>query len=182
MSDGQRAWLGLGSNLGDRAALIAEAVRRLDALPGVGVTGRSALYRTPPWGDVDQGEFLNAALAVRTTLSPHALLDAVLAIETALGRVRARRWGPRLIDIDILHYEGARFSDERLTLPHPELMGRAFALAPLAEIAPDLAIGGVTVSAALAGLDGSGIARLSEEPAGPAGPTAGSPRDDRRPS
>jgi 2-amino-4-hydroxy-6-hydroxymethyldihydropteridine diphosphokinase len=152
-----RAYLGLGSNVGDKAAMLAEAVRRLDATPGIRVVARSRDYRTPPWGDTDQDWFLNAAIAVDTELTPHALLEAGLAIETALGRVRERRWGPRLIDIDVLYYAGAEVSDERLVLPHRFLRERAFVLAPLEEIAPDLVIGGERVSEALAKLDRTGI-------------------------
>ncbi|GJD97372.1 2-amino-4-hydroxy-6-hydroxymethyldihydropteridine diphosphokinase [Methylobacterium iners] len=154
------AYLGLGSNVGDKAAMIAEAVARLAATPGIAVTARSGDYRTPPWGDTDQDWFLNAALAVETTLSPHDLLEAGLAIETALGRVRERRWGPRVIDIDVLSYAGAEVSDARLVLPHRFVRERAFVLVPLAEIAPDLMIGPETVAQALAKLDASGIERV----------------------
>ena len=153
------AYLGLGSNIGDKAATLAEAVARLAVTPGIRVTARSADYRTPPWGDTDQDWFLNAALGLETSLSPHDLLEAGLAIETAMGRVRERRWGPRVIDIDVLHYAGAAVSDERLILPHRYVRERAFVLVPLAEIAPDLIIGGEPISEALAKLDRSGIER-----------------------
>ena len=151
------AYLGLGSNIGDKAGMIAAAVEHLAATPGIRVTARSSDYRTPPWGDTDQDWFLNAAVGIETDLTPHALLEACLGIETALGRVRERRWGPRLIDIDVLYYAGAAVSDERLVLPHRFVRERAFVLVPLAEIAPDLAIGGETVVQALAKLDRSGI-------------------------
>lgn len=159
--EGRRAWLGLGSNLGDRAALVAEAVRRLHATPGIQVTACSRLYRSPPWGDPDQGEFLNAAAAIRTDLDPHGLLVRCLAIEDELGRVRTRRWGPRAIDIDLLHVEGVEVAGERLTLPHPLWHERAFVIVPLAEIAPDLVIGGVHVGARLGSLDQTGITVFS---------------------
>lgn len=155
------AYLGLGSNIGDKAATLAEAVARLAVTPGIRITARSSDYRTPPWGDTDQDWFLNAAVAVDTTLSPHALLEAGLAIETALGRVRERRWGPRVIDIDVLFYEGAAVADERLVLPHRFVRERAFVLVPLAEIAPDLMIGPETVTQALSKLDRSGIERVA---------------------
>lgn len=155
------AYLGLGSNIGDKAATLAESVARLAVTPGIRVTARSSDYRTPPWGDTDQDWFLNAAVAVDTTLSPHALLEAGLAIETALGRVRERRWGPRVIDIDVLFYEGAAIADERLVLPHRFVRERAFVLVPLAEIAPDLMIGPETVAQALSKLDRSGIERAT---------------------
>ncbi|GJD53220.1 2-amino-4-hydroxy-6-hydroxymethyldihydropteridine pyrophosphokinase [Methylobacterium crusticola] len=151
------AYLGLGSNLGDKAAMLARAAAALAATPGIRVTARSRDYRTPPWGDTEQDWFLNAALAVETALDPHALLEACLAVEARLGRVRARRWGPRIIDIDVLHYAGAAVSDARLVLPHRFVRERAFVLVPLAEIAPELVIGGETVRAALAKLDRAGI-------------------------
>lgn len=154
-----RAYLGLGSNIGDKAAHLAAAVERLAALPGLRVVARSADYRTPPWGETDQDWFLNGALAIETDLDPHALLDACLGVERDLGRIRERRWGPRVIDIDVLHYAGAAVSDERLVLPHRYVRERAFVLVPLAEIAPALVIGGETVSVALAKLDRSGIER-----------------------
>lgn len=156
-----RAYLGLGSNVGDKAAMLAQAVEHLAATPGIRVTARSADYRTPPWGDTDQDWFLNAAAAIETELTPHGLLEVCLSIEAALGRVRERRWGPRVIDIDVLAYEGAEVSDERLVLPHRFVRERAFVLVPLAEIAPDLVIGGETVTDALAKLDTSGIERVA---------------------
>ncbi|MER2266397.1 2-amino-4-hydroxy-6-hydroxymethyldihydropteridine diphosphokinase [Methylobacterium oxalidis] len=154
------AYLGLGSNIGDKAGNLAAAVEGLRAWPGIRVTARSGDYRTPPWGDTDQDWFLNAALGIETDLSPHALLEACLATEAALGRVRERRWGPRVIDIDVLSYAGAEVSDERLVLPHRYVRERAFVLVPLAEIAPDLVIGGETVAQALAKLDATGIERI----------------------
>lgn len=155
------AYLGLGSNVGNKAGMIAEAVSRLDATSGIRVVARSADFRTPPWGDTDQDWFLNAAVAVDTDLTPHGLLEACLAIETELGRVRERRWGPRRIDIDVLFFEGAAVSDERLVLPHPFVRERAFVLVPLAEIAPDQRLGDETVSEALAKLDRTGIVRVA---------------------
>ncbi|MDP4022262.1 2-amino-4-hydroxy-6-hydroxymethyldihydropteridine diphosphokinase [Methylobacterium sp. NEAU 140] len=154
-----RAYLGLGSNVGDMAALLDRAVAGLAAVPGIRIRARSADYRTPPWGKTDQPWFLNGAVAIDTDLDPHALLDACLGVERDLGRVREERWGPRLIDIDVLAYEGAAVSDARLVLPHRYVRERAFVLVPLAEIAPDLAIGGERVADALAKLDRTGIAR-----------------------
>ncbi|WP_375466222.1 2-amino-4-hydroxy-6-hydroxymethyldihydropteridine diphosphokinase [uncultured Methylobacterium sp.] len=152
-----RAYLGLGSNIGDKTARLAAAVEGLAATPGIRVTARSSDYRTPPWGDTDQDWFLNAALGVETSLTPHDLLDACLTVERRLGRVRERRWGPRVIDIDVLSYADAEVSDARLVLPHRYVRERAFVLVPLAEIAPDLVIGGETVLQALDRLDRSGI-------------------------
>ncbi len=161
-----RAYLGLGSNLGDKRAMILEALARLDAAPGLRVATRSGFYRTPPWGDKNQDWFLNAAAAVETTLMPHALLQLCLEVERQLGRVRERKWGPRLIDIDVLAYEGAEVSDDTLILPHRFVLERAFVLRPLAEIAPDLVIGGVPVPEALARLDQTGIERVPESTGG----------------
>ncbi len=157
-----KAYLGLGSNLGDKRAMILEALARLDAAPGISVKSRSGLYRTPPWGDTNQDWFLNAAAALETTLEPHALLRTCLDVERQLGRVRERKWGPRLIDIDVLAYEGAEVSDEILVLPHRFVLERAFVLRPLAEIAPDLVIGGTRVADALARIDQSGIEQVPE--------------------
>lgn len=159
---GRRAWLSLGGNLGDRAAAIEAAITAIAALSGTRLLARSRLYRAPPWGDIDQGEFLNAALAIETELAPHALLDGCQEIERGLGRQRTRRWGPRTIDIDLVHVEGVALADERLTLPHPHWRARAFVLVPLAEIAPDLAIGGVTVRQALAGLPAACVLPFGE--------------------
>lgn len=154
-----KAWLGIGSNIGDMAAMLDRAVAALAAVPGIQVVARSSDYRTPPWGKTDQPWFLNGAVAIETDLTPHALLDACQGIERDLGRVREERWGPRIIDIDVLAYEGAAVDDERLVLPHRYVRERAFVLVPLAEIAPDLTIGGEKVSDALAKLDRTGIER-----------------------
>lgn len=150
---GSESWLSLGSNLGDRAAMIEAALAALAETPGIRVTARSRLHETPPWGDTDQGPFLNAACAIETDLAPLALLDACQAIELRLGRVRTLRWGPRSIDIDIIHVVGVTMTNPRLTLPHPLWRERAFVLAPLAEVAPGLVVGGVAVADALAAID-----------------------------
>ncbi|MDR7555830.1 MAG: 2-amino-4-hydroxy-6-hydroxymethyldihydropteridine diphosphokinase [Armatimonadota bacterium] len=133
-----RAYLGLGSNLGDRLALLREAEARLRATPGIRVLARSAVYETEPVGPVDQPWFLNQVLLVETTLDPHALLDAVQQVEAALGRTREARWGPRTIDIDILLYDREVVASPRLSLPHPELARRRFVLLPLADLDPTL--------------------------------------------
>jgi 2-amino-4-hydroxy-6-hydroxymethyldihydropteridine diphosphokinase len=132
-----RAWLGLGANLGDPIATLNEAKARLARIGRV--TAESSLYRTPPWGVVDQPPFVNAALALETALDPEALLAALKALERALGRVASVRWGPRALDVDILDYEGVRRDDPALTIPHPRMLERAFVLVPLAEIEPAFA-------------------------------------------
>jgi 2-amino-4-hydroxy-6-hydroxymethyldihydropteridine diphosphokinase len=154
------AALGLGGNVGDVRAAFARALAALAGTPGVEVMRKSSLYRTAPWGPVAQPPFLNMAVLVRTTLFPHQLLDVCLSIERQEGRVRAERFGPRTLDVDILTFGEAVLADERLTLPHPRLLERAFALVPLAEIAPALTIGGVAIGPAAERLDRTGIERL----------------------
>ena len=134
--------LSLGGNIGDSAAMLRKALHALGGQPGIDLVAVSRFYRTPPWGKLDQDPFVNACALGLTRLSPEALLDRVKQIEVDLGRVPAERWGPRAIDIDIIAYDDAEQSTDRLTLPHPELFNRAFVLAPLAEIAPDRTIGG----------------------------------------
>lgn len=147
------AYIGLGANLGDAAANVEAAIERLD---GAGrVRARSHLYRTAPWGETAQPEFVNAVAALETELTPHALLAALKAIEGALGRTQTYRWGPRRIDLDILTYDGLHITGPELTIPHPRLAERAFVLIPLAELdaayaplrdaLPDSALAGVTL-------------------------------------
>lgn len=130
------AVVGLGSNLGDRLANLREAVVRISKIPGVTITARSKVYETAPVGGPEQGPFLNGAIRVDCTLTPHALLDALQTIERELGRTREVRWGPRTIDIDMLWIAGVTIDDERLTVPHPRLHERAFAVHPLLDVAP----------------------------------------------
>ena len=143
------AFLGLGGNLGDRAATLAAAIDDLRAAVGVRVTRISSLYETPPWGPVPQGPYLNACVAIETTLSARALLDLCLAIEKRHGRERLVRWGPRTLDIDLLLYGTATIDEPGLIVPHPRMAERAFVLVPLAEIAPDLTIGGTAIATLL---------------------------------
>lgn len=132
-----RAAVGWGSNLGDRATQVAAALAALAAAPGVRLIAGSRTRETEPDGGPPQGRFLNGAVLVATTLSPRALLDLLLGIERAGGRVRAERDGPRTIDLDLLFHGEARLDEPGLTLPHPRLHLRRFVLEPLAEIAPD---------------------------------------------
>ena len=155
-----RAYIGLGGNIGDPAASMAAALSALDAHEGVSVVAVSSLYRTPPWGVTDQPDFLNAVAAVDTTLSARALLDLCLSIERDLKRVRAKRWGPRAIDIDILLYGDAALDEEGLQVPHPRMAERAFVIVPLAEIAGKQDILGRTANMRLAALDSTGIVRM----------------------
>lgn len=138
-----RAYVALGSNLGDSKQHMLDAMDALAALPGTQVMARSRIYRTPPWGKLDQPDFLNAVVVLETELEPHDLLDALLNIERIAGRERnGERWGPRTLDLDLLHIAGKTVNSERLTLPHPHLADRAFVLLPLHDVAPELDIPG----------------------------------------
>jgi 2-amino-4-hydroxy-6-hydroxymethyldihydropteridine diphosphokinase len=159
-SNNNTVYLSLGGNLGDPSASMATALRLLDADESTRVVAVSSLYRTPPWGKLDQPDFLNAAAEISTALAPRALLDLCLEAERKLKRVREERWGPRLIDIDILVFGDRVIHETGLEVPHPRMLERAFVLAPLAEIAPDLAVGGRSVSERLSAVDAAGIERL----------------------
>lgn len=152
-----RAFIGLGGNLGDPQAAMREALHLLEASPDIRITAVSSLYRTPPWGKVDQPEFLNAVAAVETRLEPRGLLDLCLANESQLKRVRTERWGPRVIDMDILWFEGRSVDEPGLQVPHPRMEDRAFVMVPLAEIAPNLPVGEMTAVEASLRLDATGI-------------------------
>jgi 2-amino-4-hydroxy-6-hydroxymethyldihydropteridine diphosphokinase len=136
-----RCALGLGSNLGDTKANLAEAVKQLAQTEGITLVSRSSDYQTPPWGPVPQDDFRNICVVVDTSLSPEELLKRCLDIENELGRVREVRWGPRTIDIDVLIYGLRTVSEADLEIPHPRMGERAFVLIPLAEIWPDAPLG-----------------------------------------
>ena len=169
------AYLGLGGNLADRLAQLTEAVRSLHESPGISVVTVSSVYESVAIGITDQPDFLNLVLRVATTLTPEALLARCLQIEADLGRVRIQRWGPRIIDIDVLLYEGVACDGERLTLPHPRMRERSFVLTPLAEIAPALTIAGIPVADLAGMLDQTGLRKFVRLPwapteEGPSGP------------
>lgn len=158
------AYVGLGGNVGDVATTLRRALDALDALPGTRVVQASRLYRTPPWGRLDQPPFVNAVAELSTTLPAPDLLAAMLRIERVHGRTRdpaTPRWGPRALDLDLLLHGAGTVEVEGLRLPHPRLRERAFVLVPLAEIAPDLALpGGGTPATALAAVATDGIEAL----------------------
>jgi 2-amino-4-hydroxy-6-hydroxymethyldihydropteridine diphosphokinase len=156
------AFIALGGNVGDVQSTFDRAIAMLCDGEAVRLKARSSDYRTPPWGLTDQPHYINAVIAVTTTLSPHQLLARAQECERALGRDRMReqRWGPRAIDIDLLAYDNVVISDRQLILPHPHLFERGFVLVPLAEIAFDREIGGIVVSEALGRADKSGIEKL----------------------
>jgi 2-amino-4-hydroxy-6-hydroxymethyldihydropteridine diphosphokinase len=153
-------YLGLGSNLGDRAANLRAALAAL--APDVLVTAISAVYETVPMHVEDQPDFLNLVCAARTALAPHELLRRLKGIERALGRVPGPRYGPRAIDLDLLLYDDLVLDTAELTVPHPRMLDRAFVLVPLAEIAPSLRhpLAGETIAALAASLDASGVRRI----------------------
>ncbi|UHQ21770.1 2-amino-4-hydroxy-6-hydroxymethyldihydropteridine diphosphokinase [Lysobacter sp. 5GHs7-4] len=147
MSTAEVAFVGLGSNLGDSAALLRAAFDSLAALPHTRLLRASALYRTPAWGVTAQPDFVNAVAMLETRLPPQALLTAMLAIEREAGRDRrddgSDRWGPRTLDLDLLLYGQRSLDEPGLRLPHPHLHERAFALLPLLDVAPDARIPGI---------------------------------------
>jgi 2-amino-4-hydroxy-6-hydroxymethyldihydropteridine diphosphokinase len=130
------AYLGLGSNVGDREEYIEQAIFLLSKTPGIKVRKKSANYETEPEGNSDQPQFLNAAVEIQTMFDPYKLLSVLHETENALGRERDVEWGPRTIDLDILLYDNQIVSDDKLQIPHPLLHERLFVLKPLSEIAP----------------------------------------------
>lgn len=158
-----RAGFGLGSNIGDKPGNIRRALALLEERGVARLTAVSRIYRTPPWGDLNQGDFANACAIGETRLSPYELLAAVKKIEADMGRAPTRRWGPRLIDVDILFLGDHTLDDPELTLPHKELFSRGFVLAPLAEIAPDLVLDGAAVAEAVKSVDRRGVEPWTED-------------------
>jgi 2-amino-4-hydroxy-6-hydroxymethyldihydropteridine diphosphokinase len=150
-------YLALGANLGDRLANLSAAIRALP--PQVRPLSVSPVYETPPWGVLDQPAFLNQVIQAQTDLAPLALLDYLKRLEAQLGRLPGARYGPRLIDLDILLYDDLQLETPQLAIPHPRLAERAFVLVPLADLAPDLRPPGsaLTVGEMLEQIDRSGI-------------------------
>ena len=149
-----RAYVGLGANLGSREDTLRRALELLGRAPGVDILAVSELRETEPVGVIEQPRFLNGAAALETSLSAGELLDLLLEVERTLGRVRDERWGPRLIDLDLLLYGAETIDEPGLDVPHPRLHERRFALEPLAELDPELVIPGRgRVSALLSALD-----------------------------
>jgi len=159
------AWLGLGSNLGEPVAQVRDAITRLASVDGLEVVEVSGLYRTPPWGDEDQADFINAVVRIETLLAPLPLLTLLQTIENEMGRQRTdRRWGPRLIDIDLLLYGSQQFHSENLEIPHPRMHERAFVLLPICELDKTINIPGHgKAEQLLKRLDCSGIFRLDKD-------------------
>jgi 2-amino-4-hydroxy-6-hydroxymethyldihydropteridine diphosphokinase len=149
-----KAFVGIGSNLGDREAHLRSAIELLGAEQGIAVVAVSQVRETEPVGPVEQGPFLNGAVLISTELTPRELLDRLLDVEQRLGRVRNERFGPRTIDLDLLVYGDETIDEPGLTVPHPRLHERRFALEPLADLAPDLVLPGRgSISALLSELE-----------------------------
>lgn len=141
---GQSCFIGLGSNIGDGPAIIDKACAALADTSGVQWIRRSSLYRSAAWGRTDQADFTNAVAEISTTLPPLDLLQALMGIESALGRSRSTgHWGPRTIDLDLLCYADLQINSQELTVPHPRMHLRAFVLVPLLELEPEFAIPGL---------------------------------------
>lgn len=158
-----KAYLGLGSNLGDRKENIDSAVDMLKSHGNIEVKRVSSYYETEPVGYEDQDRFLNIVLEINTTLEPYELLEFCGLIEEKLKRKRIIRWGPRIIDVDILLYEGFSSRDESLTIPHPRMTERAFVMIPLHEIAPDIEIDNKSINEVLKKLNGEEIRKMNYE-------------------
>jgi len=145
-SDGREAFVGLGGNLqgplGSPVEYVESALQRLAGLDGIELLGRSRLYRSAPWGNTRQGDFVNAVARLSCQGHPEQLLDALLTLEREMGRARGEPWGPRLIDLDLLTFGDQEVTNEYLTLPHPLMQERAFVLIPLLELEPDFVIPG----------------------------------------
>lgn len=176
-----QVFFSIGTNIGDRFANLQQAVRRLGA--EMEVTAVSPVYQTEPWGDEAQEAFLNICVAANTALEPRELLQLVKQIESDMGREPTRRWGPRLIDIDILFYDALRYDDEALTIPHPYIVERAFVLVPLADIAPDLVhpVNGRTVLEMRQAIDDSTVEQVASSRWQVAGEAIGTLGDEKQP-
>lgn len=138
------AYVGIGSNLDEPARQVEAALSSLVVLPGTRLVSRSSLYRCAPFGGVEQPDFVNAVAALLTTLAPQALLGELQSLERQAGRTRnGPRWGPRILDLDLLVYAGRTLDEPGLVVPHPGIAERNFVLLPLGEIAPQLVIPGL---------------------------------------
>lgn len=157
LADSPFVTIGMGGNIGDVAAAMQWALAAINADAACALNAISPVYRTAPWGLVDQPDFLNCCASLHTTLSPIAFLDLIQRVEIAAGRVRDIRWGPRTLDIDILTFGNLLIKEDRLIVPHPRMLERAFVMVPLADIAPDVVISGYTTMTYAANFGRDGI-------------------------
>ena len=132
------AYIGIGSNLGNPDKNCVEAIEKLSTNNDIKIVSKSSYYQTTPIGHIEQGWFVNSVIKINTNLNPKSLLLALLNIESEMGRVRKEKWGPRLIDLDLLFYDNLILNQEGIILPHPEIQKRKFVLVPLNEIAENL--------------------------------------------
>jgi 2-amino-4-hydroxy-6-hydroxymethyldihydropteridine diphosphokinase len=155
------AALGLGGNIGDPIAAMSTVISAFEQSDQIDLLDVSKLYRTPPWGKLDQPDFYNSCILVSAKLEPIVLLDLCLSLELELKRERNERWGPRTIDIDLLTYGDELIELDRLVVPHPRMTERAFVLMPLADIAKDHIVDGRSIHEWLRDVDQSGIETMS---------------------
>lgn len=153
--------LGFGSNVGDKVANLHRAMERVFASGEIRFLAASSVWRTAPWGYVDQDWFANACAVGETDMSPEEALGFTQSVEEELGREKTFRWGPRVIDVDILYLGDAKVASARLIVPHKEMFNRAFVLAPLAEIRPDLVLDGKSIRDAATAAGSAGLSRLA---------------------
>lgn len=157
------AYIGLGSNMNNPGLQLSKAIKTLGSQAQVKVVSVSSFYQSRPYGDIKQDDFINAVVAVLTTLNSLDLLQLMLKIETEMGRVRNQHWGPRIIDLDLLVYSDETSDNVDLTLPHPEMSKRNFVLMPLAEIAEDIMVPGCArVSSMLENIATTNIIKLEK--------------------
>lgn len=157
-----KAYLGLGTNMGDKQAYLKEACKIISDNPNINIVKISKVYKTKAWGYTNQDDFLNICIEVDTNLSPEELLEVCHEVENKLNRVRVIRWGPRTIDVDILFFNNIISTDENLTLPHPRIKERAFVLIPLMDLNKELAIDNKTISYYLSNLEKEELKQVEE--------------------
>lgn len=152
-----KAFLSLGSNMGDRLEYLSKAIDNIAEIQGCNILNKSRVYETEPWGYENQEAFLNLCISIETSLSPYELLESLQTIELELDRVRKIHWGPRTIDIDILLFDDIICEDDKLTIPHPRMRERAFVLIPLYDIEKNLIIDGIKLEDLINKIDTRGI-------------------------
>ena len=157
-----KAYLGLGTNMGDKEAYLKEACKIISDNPNINIVKISKVYKTKAWGYTNQDDFLNICIEVDTNLSPEELLEVCHEVENKLNRVRVIRWGPRTIDVDILFFNNIISTDENLILPHPRIKERAFVLIPLMDLNKELVIDNKTISYYLSNLEKEELKQVEE--------------------